>query len=325
MILLILPSVKLTSNWTNILLFIGHDCDIIQIAAVRGTDHFSRYILPEKPIHPEASKVTGITVRNRQMYYKEQLMETVSLEKAFKEFVHFLGARPVLLIGHNVKVFDAPILLYASRACGVNIEPAIHGFLDTLLLFRGLYRDLAPNYKQDQLYQHFFPGEAYDAHNALADVVSLQALVARACPSQEDQQPFTFDMEYVKDTLHKRQLKKHHLNRGWWKLIEEGVVSEGMGKKAAGSGLGVGHLKQVYAKSGAEGVKAVLSETIDGETRVTKQVAIIDKINQYLSTIQMEMSPPDSSKPKASQTKPHDQGLQGATSTPPRYKGMYII
>ena len=289
MILLILPSVKLTSNWTNILLFVGHDCDIIQIAAVRGTDHFSRYILPEKPIHPEASKVTGITVRNRQMYYKEQLMETVSLEKAFKEFVHFLGARPVLLIGHNVKVFDAPILLYASRVCGVNIEPAIHGFLDTLLLFRGLYRDLAPNYKQDQLYQHFFPGEAYDAHNALADVVSLQALVARACPSQEDQQPFTFDMEYVKDTLHKRQLKKHHLNRGWWRLIEEGVVSEGMGKKAAGSGLGVGHLQQVYAKSGAEGVKAVLSETIDGETRVTKVQKIIDKINQYLSTLQNEM------------------------------------
>ena len=38
-----------------------------------------------------------------------------------------------------------------------------------------------------------------------------------------------------------------------------------------------------------------------------------------------ETKPREPSQPKASQTKPHDQGLQGATSTPPRYKGMYVI
>ena len=131
--------------------------------------------------------------------------------------------------------------------------------------------------------------ETIDGETRVTKHVAIIDNINQYLSNIQKEQAFTSDMECVKDTLHKRQSKKHHADGGWRKLMKEGVVSKYMGGKAAGSGLGVEHLQQVYAKSGAEGVKAVLSETIDGETRVTTHVAIIDNINKYLSAIQNEM------------------------------------
>lgn len=58
-------------------------------------------------------------------------------------------------------------------------------------------------------------------------------------------------------------------------LITSKVTSKGMGDKIAGSGLMLNHLKLSFIRSGFEGLRSVLTERINGKSRVTKSSRII--------------------------------------------------
>lgn len=58
-------------------------------------------------------------------------------------------------------------------------------------------------------------------------------------------------------------------------LITSKVTSKGMGDKIAGSGLMLNHLKLSFIRSGFEGLRSVLTERINGKSRVTTSSRII--------------------------------------------------
>lgn len=58
-------------------------------------------------------------------------------------------------------------------------------------------------------------------------------------------------------------------------LITSKVTSKGMGDKIAGSGLMLNHLKLSFIRSGLEGLRSVLTERINGKSRVTSSSRII--------------------------------------------------
>ncbi|XP_061578377.1 three prime repair exonuclease 4 [Cololabis saira] len=164
-------------------------CDIVQLAAVCGTEVFSRYVLPGQDIDPGATKVTGLSVSPEgQLLLRGVAVATVPLGDALASFLHFLGQfnRPVLLAAHNARRFDAPILTRVLQEHGLReqFQDLVSGFLDTLPLSRNLHPDLDRN-NQPFLVQLFL-GRQYDAHNALEDVRALQELYQVWNPNQED-------------------------------------------------------------------------------------------------------------------------------------------
>ncbi|XP_029959443.1 uncharacterized protein plex9.1 [Salarias fasciatus] len=153
-------------------------CEIIQVAAVHEERVFSVYILPSQPIDEGATKVTGFTVRDGKLFCHEDLKATTPLLEALQSFIAFLSSfrRPVLLVGHNARSFDAPILSRVLTQSSL-LEPfreAASGTLDTLPVSRELFPDLQ-NHRQEFLVRRFL-NKQYGAHNAVEDAKVLQEL-----------------------------------------------------------------------------------------------------------------------------------------------------
>uniref|UniRef100_A0A672HXX0 exodeoxyribonuclease III n=1 Tax=Salarias fasciatus TaxID=181472 RepID=A0A672HXX0_SALFA len=120
--------------------------------------------------------------RHRTSYGKlfchEDLKATTPLLEALQDFIAFLSSfrRPVLLVGHNARSFDAPILSRVLTQSSL-LEPfreAVSGTLDTLPVSRELFPDLQ-NHRQEFLVRRFL-NKQYGAHNAVEDAKVLQEL-----------------------------------------------------------------------------------------------------------------------------------------------------
>ncbi|XP_062858652.1 protein PML-like [Trichomycterus rosablanca] len=158
-------------------------CDICQLSAICGKRVFNAYLFPRCPIDYGASKVTGLTTQDKQLLLHGQPVETVPIKEALKSFISFLSTvnRPIL-VGHNCKRFDCPILLRILREFDLldNFFDVVSGFLDTLLLSREMFS--LQKYSQPFLVQHFLH-KTYGAHNATEDVRLLQELFTVWRPS----------------------------------------------------------------------------------------------------------------------------------------------
>ena len=139
--------------------------DICQIGAqVLGEEEvWIQYLVPTINISPEASSVTGLTVEmdeNRQrILCKNGIpVEAKSYTEGLQAFYDYLcqlsrkqrelhpNAR-LVLVAHNCKSFDAPILLNAFRAINVPIKKLNElkvCFSDSLLILRKLQRENHP-------------------------------------------------------------------------------------------------------------------------------------------------------------------------------------
>uniref|UniRef100_A0A672HWV1 exodeoxyribonuclease III n=1 Tax=Salarias fasciatus TaxID=181472 RepID=A0A672HWV1_SALFA len=122
--------------------------------------------------------VTGFTVRDGKLFCHEDLKATTPLLEALQSFIAFLSSfrRPVLLVGHNARSFDAPILSRVLTQSSL-LEPfreAASGTLDTLPVSRELFPDLQ-NHRQEFLVRRFL-NKQYGAHNAVEDAKVLQEL-----------------------------------------------------------------------------------------------------------------------------------------------------
>ena len=65
-------------------------------------------------------------------------------------------------------------------------------------------------------------------------------------------------------------------------LIDKKVMSQGVARKVAGSGLQLKHLSTVSKRNGLSGLRSLLSEVTNGQKRVTKSEKIICAIASYL-------------------------------------------
>ena len=118
--------------------------DILQIAAKAGKYQFSVYVTPTQNIDADASAQTKLTNIGEKLYYKGVLVENISLQRAMIAFYEFLAIfnHKCLLIAHNGKAFD-PRLVRAFQTHGIldMFEKVIHGFSDSLPMFKALYPD----------------------------------------------------------------------------------------------------------------------------------------------------------------------------------------
>lgn len=162
---------------------LGRKSDITQIAACAGEESFQNYVIPRCNITSEASRLTGITFcrETNCMFLNGKPVSGEHIQDALLNFITFLQSKksPVL-IGHNIKSFDLHVLFNRlqefnlfSRFC-----QTVRGFIDTLQLCRRVIskEEVSNCYKQEHLVK-MLTGQTYAAHNALADVKSLQKLI----------------------------------------------------------------------------------------------------------------------------------------------------
>ncbi|XP_026856856.2 protein PML [Electrophorus electricus] len=160
-------------------------CDIVQLSAISGNKIFNVYMLPRCTMTDGASRVTGLTTCADGLFLHGQSLDTIPVKEALKSFISFLKTiNNPLLVGHNCRRFDSPILLRIMSEFHLLDEflDVLSGFLDTLPLSREMFG--LQKYSQPFLVQHFLQ-RSYVAHNATEDVRALQALYRVWQPSME--------------------------------------------------------------------------------------------------------------------------------------------
>ncbi|KAF3688519.1 Protein PML Promyelocytic leukemia protein RING finger protein 71 [Channa argus] len=167
---------------------LGHSCEIVQLAAVSGDHSLNLYIIPRCRIGRGAAKVTGFSVHRQKLYLHRQLVLTNSLKEVLVSFIAFLQmlGRPIL-IGHNIRSFDCPLLTRALDELNLRaeFESSVSGCVDTLPLSREMLKDRClHSFRQENLVRELV-GVNYKAHDALEDVRALQALYSVLQPTPE--------------------------------------------------------------------------------------------------------------------------------------------
>ncbi|KAF7653296.1 hypothetical protein LDENG_00085010 [Lucifuga dentata] len=171
--------------------------EIIQLSAVSEEKVFNVYILPHRPLTESAMRVTGFRVRDNALLLHGQPVVTTPLHQALSSFIDFLRSfrRPVLLVAHGAKRFDAPVLSRVLRQYSLKHEfqQVVSGFLDTFCLSKKLFPYQLSSFSQESMVKHFL-GKSYNAHNAVEDARMLQELYKRWNPRRRDLIGCTFTL-----------------------------------------------------------------------------------------------------------------------------------
>lgn len=130
---------------------------IKQIAAVCGSDRFSKYILPKIPITDKTSEVTGLRVLDGKMFHDGEEVDAVHLVAAVDALLNFFTKfqSKVVLVGHNVKSIDCHICLNSLQNCSKTQEigNCFAGFVDTKQLFK-VFDSKVGSFSLEILYKH---------------------------------------------------------------------------------------------------------------------------------------------------------------------------
>ncbi|XP_076589649.1 protein PML-like [Chaetodon auriga] len=167
---------------------LGQGCEIVQLAAVSGGHSLNLFVIPRCRMQRGAARVTGFRVRRHRLYLHRQLVLTNSLREVLVSFIAFLRmlGRP-LVIGHNIRRFDCPLLARALDELDLraDFDSSVSGCVDTLPLARELLKGRClQSFRQENLVRELL-GVSYKAHDALEDVRALQALYGVLQPTAE--------------------------------------------------------------------------------------------------------------------------------------------
>ncbi|NP_001373584.1 three prime repair exonuclease 4 isoform X1 [Danio rerio] len=173
-------------------------CEIVQLAAVSGGHTFNLFMVPRRPFQRGASRITGFSVKHQRLFLHRRPLLTSSLKEALLSFISFLRMLDhPLLLGHNIRRFDCPVLARALDEFSLrsHFQREVSGFVDTLPLARQLLKDHGlQSFKQESLVKNLL-GVSYAAHNALEDVQALQKLYWKLKPSANQIQQHTFTLD----------------------------------------------------------------------------------------------------------------------------------
>ncbi len=160
---------------------LSKDCEILQLSACYSTQMFNYYVMPQNNVCQTITELTGISISDGQMYQHGQKVDSVTISKCLSDFVSWLKSlnNPIILVGHNCKTFDAYRLLKQFQLHGTEqlafFEGIVHGFADSLPLFRKMLEGVCPNFKQTTIVQHILGNDFhYVAHDAKEDAVALE-------------------------------------------------------------------------------------------------------------------------------------------------------
>ncbi|CAG2201766.1 unnamed protein product [Mytilus edulis] len=252
---------------------LGRDSHIIQLSAVNSQNtKFNRYIKPARPILPQASEVTGLKFQNGKMYHDDKEVQSIGISNALKAFILFLkDINNTVLVGHNSKIFDVPILITALEKNGLlnNFMSSVKGFIDTLPLFKECIPN-QPSYSQPKIYNTLF-GELYSAHDSMEDVVALRRLFEKISPSFVLKSKFSGTNESVMQLYQHRNCTKGLLTT-LRPLTNSKTITNCMATKIASSGLGLSHLKLAHKRDRQQGIENLFTEICEhtSKARVTK-------------------------------------------------------
>ncbi|XP_063448459.1 uncharacterized protein LOC134727990 [Mytilus trossulus] len=268
---------------------LGRDSHIIQLSAVNSQNtKFNRYIKPARPILPQASEVTGLKFQNGKMYHDDREVQSIGIYNALKAFILFLKEiHNTVLVGHNSKIFDVPILINALEKNGLlnNFMSSVKGFIDTLPLFKECIPN-QPSYSQPKIYNALF-GELYSAHDSMEDVVVLRRLFEKISPSLVLKSKFCGTNESVMQLYQHRNCTKGLLTT-LRPLTNSKTITNCMATKIASSGLGLSHLKLAHKRDRQQGKENLFTELCGhpSKARVTKSKKIIQATSTYLNDLE---------------------------------------
>ena len=156
------------------------DCDLVQLSAVLTASYFDAYVIPQKQTTSSASRVAGLTVVGSQLLLHGKPVSALDIRLGLRNFITWLQSHgtPVVLHGHNVK-FDAKVILRSCTEAGLRdtFFSVVVGFCDTLPLLKKLLPGQR-SYSQRALVDDII-GTSCEAHNALTDVTTLQAMITK--------------------------------------------------------------------------------------------------------------------------------------------------
>ncbi|XP_034952044.1 uncharacterized protein [Chelonus insularis] len=265
---------------------LGNRARIIQVAAKCGMKNFEVHILPKANITAQTSKVTGFTSSDGALFYRGQKVETFPSNVAarrFLDFLHELNSQ-ILLVGHNIIRFDAPIICQWLNKHGLLKElcSLIFGMTDTLPLLR---RDNIG--KQEELAAKYLIGPEWDdirekAHNATTDCILLQGLLEHF---QINNNILKKKSLSTKDFFQQRYMaKKQRKNMS---LVSElkPIVSRIMMRRMARHGLTIDKLKIEFLQHGREKIEACLKARVNRKPTVTANKRVIQKIIEFIQKL----------------------------------------
>ena len=217
------------------------------------------------------------------------MLPTVELHVALDRFLTFVSKTidqakaktqqdvHTILIGHNISIFDVPILLrHAGEQFASHLQSLDVWFADSIPLLKNLTKAEYPLLKnqdgsfpkinQSSIYEALF-NKSFLAHDALEDVIALKrilfssklklptkSIVENSCPVSV--RHAVEDMKYL-DHCHNLvqsfQGKLFNTNGH-----NPSAITKGMVEKIAGSGLSYTDLEKTYCKFGQDGLFALL-------------------------------------------------------------------
>ena len=265
------------------------DKELIQVAAKCGDEEFSAYVYPSKSIHPDATEKTDFTKLNGRLLYHGDPVQTTPSDIVARDFLSFLSAleSQVILVGHNIKRFDMPVILQWLRSHGIakDLCNIMYGLTDTMpLLKQGKVR------AQDELAKTYLVGPEWDhagAHNAITDCILLEGLLHH--------------FEITEDVLKEKAESLTVFLEGQARLVRERRntpalqpllqfgVKDGMVKKMARHGITIEALQQEFKLHGPKGVAVSLGVQVNGKPRVTTTKRIVQLVTSF---IEQSLPPP---------------------------------
>ena len=175
------------------------------------------YINPEKPIHPNASKVNHLYKRQGVLFKDNMALETHSKKEVLQKFISWLP-ESCILAGHNSKAFGSKILVKSLIFVNLFDEFKLKcsAFLDTLSLCKDIYPNRKANgkgYRLGELVYDLVEG-TYDVHDAKAMVKALSKLLDHLHMSDEKMKDHSFSVykvyeAYVRQTRKLKQFQPH--------------------------------------------------------------------------------------------------------------------
>jgi DNA polymerase III epsilon subunit-like protein len=157
---------------------VSSNATVIQIAALHEGECYNAYIMPNS-ISEKVTDITGLSKAGNHLLLEGKVVDTISRHDAWGGLVNFLLEiqKKIVLVGHNVG-FDMRFLLKEASEVKLDghISLLVHGFIDTLKVCREAFPGRS-NYKQSEI-ANDLAVTIGAAHNAVSDVMTLQAIVA---------------------------------------------------------------------------------------------------------------------------------------------------
>uniref|UniRef100_A0A8D0L8C1 exodeoxyribonuclease III n=1 Tax=Sphenodon punctatus TaxID=8508 RepID=A0A8D0L8C1_SPHPU len=144
----------------------------------RIADKLALCVDPQKPFHPKAEALTGLSNRslgeNRKPVFDQALVQVVQ---------GFLArqAGPTCLVAHNGYKYDFPLLRTELDQVGADLPPGTR-CLDTLPALRELEGAGQGSYKLRTLYKRYYGREPAGAHSAEGDTLALLMVFLAKAP-----------------------------------------------------------------------------------------------------------------------------------------------